>query len=48
MVPVGPDAVKAVEFLTRRPGTSVDDFQGHWRERHAPHLAACPGCAGAC
>jgi len=41
--PVGADAVKAVEFLNRRPGTSVDDFQGYWRERHAPHLAAVPG-----
>jgi uncharacterized protein (TIGR02118 family) len=35
--------VKAIEFLTRRPGTSVDDFQQHWRERHAPLLAAVPG-----
>jgi len=40
---VGPEAVKAVEFLARRPGTSVDDFQGHWRERHAPLLTAIPG-----
>lgn len=40
---VGPEAVKAVEFLARRPGTSVDDFQGHWRDRHGPILAAIPG-----
>ncbi len=40
---VGPGAVKAVEFLTRRPGTSVDDFQGHWRDRHGPILTAIPG-----
>jgi uncharacterized protein (TIGR02118 family) len=40
---VSPEAVKAVEFLARRPGTSVDDFQGHWRERHAPLLTAIPG-----
>jgi uncharacterized protein (TIGR02118 family) len=40
---VGPAAVKAVEFLSRRPGTSVDDFQGHWRDRHGPLLAAIPG-----
>jgi uncharacterized protein (TIGR02118 family) len=39
----GPEAVKAVEFLVRRPGTSVADFQEHWRERHAPRLAAVPG-----
>jgi uncharacterized protein (TIGR02118 family) len=38
-----PGAVKAVEFLTRRPGTSVDDFQGHWRNRHGPLLTAIPG-----
>jgi uncharacterized protein (TIGR02118 family) len=40
---VGSEAVKAVEFLTRNPGTSVDDFQGHWRERHGPLLTAIPG-----
>jgi uncharacterized protein (TIGR02118 family) len=40
---VGPEAVKAVEFLSRRPGTSVDDFQSHWREHHGPILAALPG-----
>jgi len=39
----GPDAVKGVEFLTRRPGTSVDDFQQHWRARHAPILTTIPG-----
>jgi uncharacterized protein (TIGR02118 family) len=39
----GADAVKGVEFLTRRPGTSVDDFQQHWRARHAPILATIPG-----
>ena len=39
----GPDAVKAVEFLSRRPGTSVEDFRRHWQERHAPILARIPG-----
>ena len=39
----GPDAVKAVEFLSRRPGSSVDDFRRHWHERHAPILARIPG-----
>jgi uncharacterized protein (TIGR02118 family) len=39
----GADAVKGVEFLTRRPGTSVDDFQRHWRARHAPILTTIPG-----
>jgi uncharacterized protein (TIGR02118 family) len=40
---VGPEAVKAVEFLSRRPGTSVDEFQRHWHERHARILARLPG-----
>jgi uncharacterized protein (TIGR02118 family) len=40
---VAPEAVKAVEFLTRNPGTSVDGFQDHWRLRHGPLLTAIPG-----
>lgn len=40
---VSAEAVKAVEFLTRCPGTSVDAFQGHWRERHGPILTGIPG-----
>jgi uncharacterized protein (TIGR02118 family) len=39
----GPDAVKAIEFLNRGPGTSVDEFQRHWRERHGAILATIPG-----
>jgi uncharacterized protein (TIGR02118 family) len=39
----GPDAVKAIEFLNRRPGASVDEFQQHWRERHGAILATIPG-----
>jgi uncharacterized protein (TIGR02118 family) len=39
----GPEAVKGVEFLTRRPGTSVDAFQRHWRERHGAILRGIPG-----
>jgi len=39
----GPDAVKAIEFLSRRPGSSIDEFQRHWREAHAPLLARIPG-----
>jgi uncharacterized protein (TIGR02118 family) len=37
------DAVKVVEFLTRRPGASVEDFQRHWREAHGPLAAGIPG-----
>jgi uncharacterized protein (TIGR02118 family) len=33
------DAVKAVEFITRRPGLAVEDFQRRWLEVHGP-LAA--------
>ncbi len=40
---VAPDAVKAVEIFTRRPGLDVDAFQRHWREVHAPLAAAIPG-----
>jgi uncharacterized protein (TIGR02118 family) len=39
----GPDAVKAVEFLSRRPGAAVEEFRRHWHERHAPILARIPG-----
>ena len=35
--PVG--GVKNVEFLTRRPGMAIDEFQRYWREVHGP-LAA--------
>ena len=40
---VTPEAVKAVEFLSRKAGTSVDEFQRHWREGHAKILAGIPG-----
>ena len=40
---VTPEAVKAVEFLSRKAGTSVDEFQRHWRESHAKILAGIPG-----
>ncbi len=36
-------AVKALEFLSRKAGTSVDEFQRHWRESHARILAGIPG-----
>jgi uncharacterized protein (TIGR02118 family) len=39
----GPDAVKGVEVLNRQPGTSVDEFQQHWRGRHGSILMAIPG-----
>ena len=39
----GADAVKAVEFVSRKPDTSVDEFQRHWQDRHAQILARIPG-----
>jgi len=41
--PVPPDAIKRVEFLTRKPGLAVDAFQRHWLEAHGPIAAALPG-----
>ena len=39
----GPDAVKAVEFFTRRADLSVEAFQRHWRGGHAALAAGIPG-----
>lgn len=36
---VPPGAVKNIEFVTRRPGMAVADFQRHWREVHGPIAA---------
>ncbi|HEX2437116.1 MAG TPA: EthD domain-containing protein [Methylomirabilota bacterium] len=41
--PAGPEAVKGIEFLSRRPDLSVEAFQEHWRTRHASILAKIPG-----
>ncbi len=38
----GRDAVKVLSFLTRKPGTSVADFQKYWREQHGPLAAKIP------
>ena len=37
------EAVKSVDFLTRKAGLSVEEFQRHWLEAHAPIAAAVPG-----
>jgi uncharacterized protein (TIGR02118 family) len=34
--------VKNVEFITRKPGLAVDDFQRYWREVHGPIAAQIP------
>jgi uncharacterized protein (TIGR02118 family) len=32
--------IKLMCFVARKPGMSVDDFHRHWREVHAPLIAA--------
>jgi uncharacterized protein (TIGR02118 family) len=39
----GSGEVKGVEFFTRRPGMSVEDFQRHWRSTHAALATKIPG-----
>src|SRR4029453_13477650 len=38
-----PAAVKSVAFLNRKPGLSVEEFQRHWRDVHAPIASGLPG-----
>ncbi len=40
--PVPPGAAKNVEFVTRRPGMAVPDFQRYWKEVHGPLAATIP------
>jgi uncharacterized protein (TIGR02118 family) len=40
---VAPEAVKAVELLSRRPGSPVEEFQRHWRDEHGALVARIPG-----
>ena len=35
--------VKAVSFFKRKPGMSVEDFQGYWRARHPGVVTRLPG-----
>ena len=37
-----PGAIKNVEFVSRRPGMSVEDFQRYWRDTHGPLAAGIP------
>lgn len=41
----GGDRVKAIFFPHRLPGMTVEDFQHHWRTRHAPLVPATPHLA---
>jgi uncharacterized protein (TIGR02118 family) len=36
------DALKTIYFLTRKPGTTPEAFQRHWRETHGPLVARLP------
>jgi uncharacterized protein (TIGR02118 family) len=40
--PVPAGAVKNIEFVTRKPGMPVADFQRHWRVTHGPLGASIP------
>ncbi len=40
--PAPADGVKNVEFVRRRPGMSVEEFQRYWREVHGPLAARIP------
>ena len=40
--PAPPGGVKNVEFVTRKPGLAVDEFQRYWREIHGPLAAQIP------
>ncbi|MGE0680336.1 MAG: EthD domain-containing protein [Candidatus Binatia bacterium] len=39
---IPPDAVKNIEFVTHKPGMSIEAFQKHWREIHGPLGASIP------
>jgi uncharacterized protein (TIGR02118 family) len=39
---IPPDAVKNIEFVTHKPGMSIEAFQKHWREVHGPLGASIP------
>ena len=39
----GADAVKGVEFFSRKPDLTVEAFQRYWRETHAALAAKIPG-----
>jgi len=40
--PAPPGGVKNVEFVSRKPGLAVDEFQRYWREVHGPLAARIP------
>jgi uncharacterized protein (TIGR02118 family) len=42
---VGADAVKAVEFFSRRGDLDAEAFQRHWRQTHAALASKIPGLA---
>lgn len=40
--PTAPDGLKNIEFVTRRKGMAVPEFQRYWREVHGPLAAQIP------
>jgi len=43
--PIPAGAAKHVEFVTRKPGLGVDEFQRYWRTVHGPIAATIPTLA---
>jgi uncharacterized protein (TIGR02118 family) len=41
--PTLPGMVKAVYMVSRRPGLTIEEFQDHWRQVHAPLVCKVPG-----
>jgi uncharacterized protein (TIGR02118 family) len=40
--PVPTNGVKNIEFVTRKPGMPIEEFQRYWREVHGPLAALIP------
>ncbi len=40
--PIPPGGVKNIEFVTHKPGMSIEAFQRHWHEVHGPLGASIP------
>jgi uncharacterized protein (TIGR02118 family) len=40
--PIPPEAVKNIEFVTRRPGMALEPFRDYWRNVHGPIASRIP------
>lgn len=41
--PTEPGMPKFIEFVKRKPGMTVEDFQSHWKDIHGPLASRIPG-----